>query len=49
MAVTVAWLDSGVAVAGGGGGGHGCVMEVAAVMPHRVAVAAWRGGCGRMA
>jgi len=38
-----------VAVAGGGSGGHSRVMEVVVVMPHRVVVAAWRGGHGRMA
>jgi hypothetical protein len=40
-----------VVVAGGGCGGRGHVTEVAVVVPHRVAVAAWRGGHshGRMA
>jgi hypothetical protein len=36
-----------MAVAGGGGGGCGRIMEAAAVVPHRVAVAAWHGGRGR--
>jgi hypothetical protein len=36
-----------VAVAGGGCSGHGRVTEVAAVMPRRVVVAVWHGGCSR--
>jgi hypothetical protein len=35
-----------MAVAGGGSGSHGRITEAAAVMPCRVAVAAWRGGRG---
>jgi hypothetical protein len=35
-----------VAMAGGGCGSCSCVTEVAAVVPHHVVVAAWRGGCG---
>jgi hypothetical protein len=40
-----------MAVAGGGGGSRGHVTEAAAVMPRRVAVAAWCGsrGHGHMA
>jgi len=49
MVVAVAWLDGGVAVAGGGSSGHGRVMEVVAVMPRHVAVAVWHGSRGHMA